>query len=108
MIHFKKENMKAHEAIPGYFGRFVHGDDITVVHWEIKKGNVVPEHQHDHEQFVNCLEGEFIMNVDGKEYPMGPGDTVIIPSNSVHSAYAVTDARCLDVFTPRREDYVFD
>lgn len=94
--------------MPGYRGRFVHGDEITVVHWDIEKGNSVPEHEHHHEQFVNCLEGSFVMLVDGVELPMEPGDTVVIPPNAVHSAYAVTDCKCLDVFTPVRSDYVFE
>ncbi|MHB8623860.1 MAG: cupin domain-containing protein [Sulfuricaulis sp.] len=104
IFHLKSESSMS-EVLPGYLGRFVHGQSITVAHWEIKAGFPVPEHSHYHEQLVNCLAGEFELSVNGVTRVMKPGDTAVIPPYAIHSGRAITDARCLDIFCPIREDY---
>ncbi len=41
-IKLSREEMK--EVIPGYFGRFIHTQNMSVVFWEATKGTLVPEH----------------------------------------------------------------
>lgn len=103
--HFTEATSTSKELIPGYRGRFVHGEALTVAIWDVAAGAEVPSHTHPHEQIVNCLEGTFEMRVAGEVYLMSPGDSVVVPGGVEHSAYAHTDARCLDVFHPVREDY---
>ncbi|MCL7458338.1 cupin domain-containing protein [Micromonospora sp. MSM11] len=104
-LHFTPATGTTTELIPGYQGRFVHGDQLTVAIWDVKAGSEVPSHSHPHEQIVNCLEGTFEMRVGGEVYLMGPGDSVVVPGGVEHSAVAHTHARCLDVFHPVRDDY---
>ena len=103
--HFTETNTTTAELLPGYRGRFVHGDQLTVAIWEVTAGSEVPSHSHPHEQIVNCLEGTFEMRVAGESYLMGPGDSVVVPGGVEHSALAHTAVRCLDVFHPARDDY---
>ena len=103
--HFQSDQGDAHEVFPGAHGRFVHGDQITIAKWVLDEGTLIPEHQHGHEQVVNVLSGAFIMQVAGQKYRLGPGDTLMIPSNASHSGEALSRVECLDVFTPVREDY---
>jgi quercetin dioxygenase-like cupin family protein len=93
------------ELIPGYFGRFVHSATMTAAHWTIEAGNRVPEHTHPHEMIVNLIEGEFEMTIGGYTKRMVAGDVAIVPSNVAHSALAIRDCRCIDVFSPCREEY---
>ena len=96
------------EIVPGYTGRFIHSETMTVAYWDIKAGHSLPTHSHVHEQIVNMLEGEFELTVDGNPLHLVPGDVVVLHSNIEHSGRAITDCRILDVFQPVRDDYVFD
>lgn len=93
------------EMLENAFANFVHGQSITVAHWNIKAGGKIPSHNHEHEQIINCLEGEFHVYIDEVLYKLYAGNSVVVPSFSLHSAEAVTDIKCIDVFYPVREDY---
>ena len=93
------------QMIPGFFGKMVHGDTSSLVFWEIKKGGVSPEHHHVHEQITFILEGELEMVIGGEKYLFTAGNVHVIPSNTPHSAFAVTDCRVIDSFAPARDDY---
>ena len=91
--------------VPGFHARFVHSATMTVAHWRIEAGAVLPEHEHVHEMIVNMLEGEFELTVGGEARVLRAGDVAVIGSNVPHSGRAVTDCRILDVFHPVRDDY---
>ena len=99
------EDLPAKEQMPGFRGRFIHADTVTIVHWDVTAGAALPEHSHPHEQISNLLEGEFEMTVDGQAWRLGTGSIAVVPSNAVHSGRALTDCRFIDVFHPVREDY---
>ncbi len=90
---------------PGYVGKIVHGDTMTVVHWEIKAGHAIAEHSHPHEQIVNMIQGEFELVLDGQPIHLRPGDVLVIPGGVPHSGRAITDCRIIDVWHPTRDDY---
>lgn len=102
------DNIKGKEIVPGYFGRFVHGDYITLSIVDIKKGSPLAEHQHPHEQVTFILEGELEMVIGGEKMVLTAGSVHVIPGNVPHSAVALTDCRVLDAFNPVREDYRVD
>ena len=93
------------ELMPGFHGRFVHADTVTIVHWEVEEGAVLPEHSHPHEQVSNLLHGEFEMTIDGHTERLLAGGVAVVPSNAVHSGRALRRCRFIDVFQPVREDY---
>lgn len=93
------------EVMPGYHGRFIHGANLTVAHWYIEAGNKVPVHSHPHEQIVNCITGILEVQIGDEIVVLKPGDSVVVSSGVNHSATAQTDARCIDVFYPARDDY---
>jgi quercetin dioxygenase-like cupin family protein len=98
-------DLQEREQFPGYRGRFIHSERMSLVYWNIAAGAVVPEHSHPHEQVVNALEGEFELVVAGITYRLRPGRVVVVPPDVRHSGRAVTTCRVLDVFSPVREDY---
>lgn len=93
------------EIIPGFFGRMIHSESMTMAYWRIDKDASLPEHSHPHEQVVNLLAGEFTLVLDGTPISMTQGDVLVIPSNVPHSGFANSECRILDVFSPPRDDY---
>jgi quercetin dioxygenase-like cupin family protein len=99
------KKIEPREIMPGFWGRFVHTDNMTFAYWEIKKGSSLPEHSHMHEQVVNMLEGEFEIVLEGASNHLCSGMVLPIPSHAKHAGRAITDCKILDVFYPVREDY---
>lgn len=97
---------KGRDIAPGLFGRFVHGETMTLSFVDIKKGSVLPEHKHPHEQITYIMDGELEMVIGGEKMLLTPGMVHVIPGNTPHSAVAHTDVKVLDAFHPVREDYI--
>lgn len=100
------DEVKGKEIVPGLYGRFVHGDKITLSFVDIKQGAQLPEHSHPHEQITYLMEGELEMVIGGEKMLLTPGMVHVIPGNVPHSAYARTTVKVLDAFSPVREDYI--
>jgi quercetin dioxygenase-like cupin family protein len=99
------DDIHSKEIRKGFFGKMVHGDKSTLTFWDIKKGSVLEEHHHFHEQITHVLEGEMKMKIGGEEYLLAAGTVHVIPSNTPHSAVALTDCKVIDSFAPARDDY---
>ncbi len=69
------------EVIPGFHGQFVHGDNVTLAHWQIEAGATLPEHAHPHEQITWVLEGQLALTVGG--------ETRVVEGGGVRSSPAV-------------------
>jgi len=89
--------------------KLVTGQQMMLAHVYIKKGAIVPKHQHHNEQLTYILEGclRFWMGEDGKEtYDVKAGEVLQIPSNVWHMAEALEDTLDVDIFSPPREDWL--
>jgi quercetin dioxygenase-like cupin family protein len=86
--------------------RFVTGEKAMLAQIFLKKGALVPTHQHESEQITYILEGALLFRVEGKEVTVGKGQVLLIPSNVPHSAEALEDTLDLDVFSPIRQDWI--
>ena len=93
------------EVMPGYHGKLVHTETMTLVFWEVEIGAIVPTHQHMHEQIMHVMEGEFEFTLDGETKIYHSGDIIPIASNKPHSGKALTPCKLMDVFSPAREEY---
>jgi len=98
--------VKGKELLPGLFGRFVHGTQLTLSFVEIQPGTLMPEHSHPHEQITYVMEGELEMVIGGEKMILTAGMVHLIPGHTTHNAYARTHCKVLDAFSPVREDYV--
>lgn len=99
------KNIPAKQLAPGILGHYAHGEAMTLGHVEIKAGSILGEHRHVHEQITLIIEGQLDMVIGGEPYSLTKGNYHVIPSNTLHSAVAVTDCIVIDVFNPVREDY---
>lgn len=98
-------NIENFDIVPGYHGRLIHTDTMTLAYVDVDAGAPLPEHAHVHEQVLNLLEGRFELVLGGKILQLEAGNVVAIPSNVPHSGRAITACRILDVFHPVREDF---
>ncbi|MEM7381887.1 MAG: cupin domain-containing protein [Bacteroidota bacterium] len=104
-MDIKLSEIKSKEIMPGYHGKMVHGENMSMAFWEVEEGAVVPEHFHVHEQIMQVLEGSFEFTVGGVTKIYNPDDLVVIPSNTPHGGKALTSCKLLDIFSPVREEY---
>jgi quercetin dioxygenase-like cupin family protein len=89
--------------------RLITGDRMMLAHVYLKKGCIVPRHQHDNEQLTYILEGalRFWIGEDEKESMIvHAGEVLHIPSNVWHKAEAIEDTLDVDVFSPPRQEWL--
>jgi quercetin dioxygenase-like cupin family protein len=84
----------------------IHGDTMTVARIDLKKGASVPEHSHVNEQISMVESGTVRFVLAGVEKIVKSGDILRIPPNLPHSAEALEDSVAVDLFSPRREDWI--
>ena len=99
------KNIPPKELTEGITGRYVHTKHNTIGFVTVKKGAILPEHAHVHEQITQMVSGKFEMIIDGKTKVLEAGSITVIPSNILHSAKALSDCEIIDTFYPVREDY---
>lgn len=104
MNSFNFNDLPEKEIMPGFKGKFVHGENVTYAYWDIEQGAVLPLHRHVHEQLTNLITGEFKMTIGDETEVFKAGDVAVIPSNIPHEGVALTACTIIDVFSPRRDD----
>jgi quercetin dioxygenase-like cupin family protein len=105
MPFIEEHDVPPREIVPGFRGRYVHSEQMTIGFVDVDAGAVLPEHAHPHEQITRVLTGELELTVAGEPRVLTPGTVAVIPSGVRHSGRALTACRVLDVFQPVREDY---
>jgi len=89
--------------------RIATGELMTVARVYLADGYTVPMHSHHNEQVTQVISGKmhfvFGENRD-KEQVLGPGDCVVIPAHLPHEATAIGDVEEMDMWAPRREDWL--
>jgi quercetin dioxygenase-like cupin family protein len=86
--------------------QMISGDNATVSKIYLNRGAVVPRHSHVNEQYSWIISGKLKFVFDDREIVVGPGEFLLIPPNVPHSAIAVEDTVDVDIFAPRREDWI--
>lgn len=106
---FNWEEIELETVNPSMRRRIVTGEKMTVARIYLADGFVVPMHSHVHEQITQVISGRmrFWFGEDRTETAdYGPGDVVVIPSNLPHEAQAIGDVEEMDMWTPRRDDWL--
>ena len=89
--------------------RLITGDRMMLAHVYLKKGCIVPKHQHENEQLTYILEGAlrfWIGDDESQEVVVRAGEVLHIPSMVFHKAEALEDTLDVDVFNPPRADWL--
>ncbi len=109
MDSYDLETTAERELFPGFSGKFIHTDNMTLIYWTIEADAPLPAHSHPHEQVINMLEGHFEISITGgATRVLGPGEIAVIPGNAEHAGRAITRCKILDVFYPIRQEYIWE
>jgi len=98
------------EKLNDLLGRkLITGERMMLAQVFLKKGCVVPRHQHENEQLTYVLEGAlrlWLGENDEEQHVVRSGEVLVIPSNLPHRAEALEDTLDVDVFSPPRQDWL--
>ena len=86
--------------------QMISGENATISQLLLKKGAAVPRHSHLNEQYSWIISGALKFVFDDREILVGEGEVLVIPANVAHSAVALEDTVDVDIFAPRREDWI--
>lgn len=106
---YRWDDMPKETVSPLFDRRLVTGERMMLAHVYLKKGCVVPRHQHDNEQLTYILEGAlrfWIGEDESEELVLRAGEVLHLPSNVWHKAEALEDTLDVDVFSPPRQDWL--
>jgi quercetin dioxygenase-like cupin family protein len=106
---FRWEEMPKEQVSAMLDRRLITGERMMLAHVYLKKGCIVPRHQHENEQLTYVLDGalKFWIGEDEKEIvTVRGGEVLVIPSNVWHKAEALEDTLDVDVFSPPRQDWL--
>ena len=109
VVLHKWEDVERESLTPLLERQMIYGERIMLSHIRLKKGSVVPMHDHENEQFSYVLEGviRFYYGIEEKTtVDVHAGEVLFLPSHVPHSAEAIEDSLSLDVFSPPRQDWI--
>ena len=86
--------------------QMISGDNATISQLVLKRGATVPRHSHINEQYSWIISGKLKFIFDDREMVLGAGEILLIPANTPHAAVAEEDTVDVDIFAPRREDWI--
>jgi quercetin dioxygenase-like cupin family protein len=84
----------------------LHLPNLMMVEFAFIKGGVGPLHSHPHLQCSFVAKGAFNVTISGETHRLDQGGSYIVPANAVHGVVALEDGLLVDVFTPRREEFL--
>ena len=106
---FRWSDMPEETLSPLLGRKLITGSRMMLAHVYLKKGCVVPKHQHENEQLTYILEGAlhfWIGDDESQEIVVRAGEVLHIPSMVWHKAEALEDTLDVDVFCPPRQDWL--
>jgi len=106
---FRWNDMPKEVVTPLLSRRLITGDRMMLAHVYLKKGCVVPRHQHENEQLTYIVEGAlhfWIGEDESEEIVLRAGEVLHIPSMVWHKALAIEDTLDVDIFSPPRADWL--
>ena len=86
--------------------KIITGDRQMVTQIYLKRGAIVPMHDHESEQMTYVLSGALKFLIGGEEIIVREGDVLHIPSWLPHQAEALDDTFEMDIFSPVRQDWL--
>jgi quercetin dioxygenase-like cupin family protein len=85
----------------------IHTGEMTVARLEMKAGAAVPVHSHHNAQFTMVQTGSLkFLLADGREVVVGAGQVLELPPHVPHGVEVLEDSVVIDLFTPRRDDWI--
>lgn len=58
---------------------------VSVTLFAFDKGEEISTHESDGDAFVTCLDGEGLITIDGKDYVLCEGESIVMPAGHPHA-----------------------
>ena len=81
-------------------------DPLMAVEVRFETGSEGAPHSHPHTQLSYVLSGSFRYSVEDESVILKPGDSIVVPAGLTHGTVCLDKGVLLDVFTPKREDFI--
>jgi quercetin dioxygenase-like cupin family protein len=104
--HFSWRDVEVEQLNPLFERQLIVGDKMMLSRIILRKGFVVPLHQHENEQISYIVEGALKFWIDEREIVVRAGEVLCIPPNMPHKAEAMEDTLDFDIFYPPRADWL--
>ena len=62
-------------------------EHVSVTLFSFDKGEEISTHESDGDAFVTCLDGVGKVTIDGEEYILKEGDSIVMPAKHPHAVY---------------------
>ena len=62
-------------------------EHVSVTLFSFDKGEEISTHESGGDAFVTCLDGVGKVTIDGEEYILKEGDSIVMPANHPHAVY---------------------
>ena len=105
-VHHRWDNLPSEQITGSIARKYITGDRVTVAHFELKRGGVVPRHSHESEQVSVVMSGVLRFVMDGRDVVVRAGEALQIPAWLEHEVDVLEDAFVIDVFSPVRQDWI--
>ncbi len=104
--HYSWTDIPPEQMNPLVTRQYIVGVNTMLARIVLRKGAVVPRHQHFHEQISQVVEGVLLFRLDNKDVTVGAGEVLCIPPHAPHEVVALEDSVALDIFNPPRQDWI--
>jgi quercetin dioxygenase-like cupin family protein len=84
----------------------IHTQNMTIARLHLRQHAAVAAHSHMNEQVTTIERGSLKFFIDGGETIVRAGESLTIPPHVPHGVEALEDTIAVDVFSPRREDWL--
>ena len=81
-------------------------DPLMAVEVSFEIGAEGAPHTHPHTQMSYVLSGSFRYTVEDEAVILNQGDSIVVPGGLVHGTVCLEKGVLLDVFTPKRDDFL--
>lgn len=101
------DTIPSEQVAEGIQRQMIVGEKLMMCRLKIQPRVVTPVHTHEHEQMTMVERGRVLYIVDGVERICSAGDVLHFRPHQPHGATMLDEEVVLvDVFTPRREDFL--
>ena len=81
-------------------------DPLMAVEVSFETGAEGAPHTHPHTQMSYVLSGSFRYSVEEESVILNQGDSIVVPGGLDHGTVCLAKGVLLDVFTPKRDDFL--
>ena len=83
-----------------------YGERTLMTEFVMDARSMLPLHSHPYEQTGYLVKGRIRLSTGGVEHDVRPGDSWCIGMNIEHGATIIEDSVAVEVFSPRRDEYI--